>query len=135
MWAASYLYFTFRYNNYDRAVINTVPYDVVHRWYAAHRTLTTELRRPENELWVKLKPGKVGLGVGRLVCVWYREGGRVLLRMCRCICCKYGKSFRQAPYAAVFLYTAVLRCPVLQYWHLGDGGGCSYCPKRIRASG
>ncbi|KAM9538565.1 trimethyllysine dioxygenase, mitochondrial isoform 2-T2 [Guaruba guarouba] len=48
-----------RYNNYDRAVINTVPYDVVHRWYAAHRTLTTELRRPENELWVKLKPGKV----------------------------------------------------------------------------
>ncbi|XP_074061020.1 trimethyllysine dioxygenase, mitochondrial isoform X2 [Macrotis lagotis] len=47
-----------RYNNYDRAVINTVPYDVVHRWYAAHRTLTTELRRPENELWIKLKPGK-----------------------------------------------------------------------------
>ncbi|XP_068812797.1 trimethyllysine dioxygenase, mitochondrial isoform X4 [Struthio camelus] len=46
------------YNNYDRAVINTVPYDVVHRWYTAHRTLTTELRRPENELWVKLKPGK-----------------------------------------------------------------------------
>ncbi|XP_072192177.1 trimethyllysine dioxygenase, mitochondrial isoform X1 [Excalfactoria chinensis] len=47
-----------RYNNYDRAVINTVPYDVVNRWYTAHRTLTTELRRPENELWVKLKPGK-----------------------------------------------------------------------------
>nr|XP_020768244.1 trimethyllysine dioxygenase, mitochondrial isoform X2 [Odocoileus virginianus texanus] len=48
-----------RYNNYDRAVINTVPYDVVHRWYTAHRTLTRELRRPENEFWVKLKPGKV----------------------------------------------------------------------------
>nr|XP_044996601.1 trimethyllysine dioxygenase, mitochondrial isoform X1 [Jaculus jaculus] len=48
-----------RYNNYDRAVINTVPYDIVHRWYTAHRTLTTELRKPENELWVKLKPGKV----------------------------------------------------------------------------
>ncbi|XP_031301769.2 trimethyllysine dioxygenase, mitochondrial isoform X3 [Camelus dromedarius] len=48
-----------RYNNYDRAVINTVPYDVVHRWYTAHRTLTIELRRPENELWVKLKPGRV----------------------------------------------------------------------------
>ncbi|XP_033919736.1 trimethyllysine dioxygenase, mitochondrial-like [Melopsittacus undulatus] len=47
-----------RYNNYDRAVINTVLYDAVHRWYAAHRTLTTELWRPENELWVKLKPGK-----------------------------------------------------------------------------
>ncbi|KAB0344326.1 hypothetical protein FD754_021252 [Muntiacus muntjak] len=48
-----------RYNNYDRAVINTIPYDVVHRWYTAHRTLTRELRRPENEFWVKLKPGKV----------------------------------------------------------------------------
>ncbi|XP_049499278.1 trimethyllysine dioxygenase, mitochondrial [Panthera uncia] len=48
-----------RYNNYDRAVINTVPYDVVHRWYTAHRTLTVELRRPENEFWVKLKPGRV----------------------------------------------------------------------------
>ncbi|XP_033929797.1 trimethyllysine dioxygenase, mitochondrial-like [Melopsittacus undulatus] len=48
-----------RYNNYDRAVINMVPYDAVHRWYAAHCTLTTELRRPENELWVKLKPGKI----------------------------------------------------------------------------
>ncbi|XP_070615824.1 trimethyllysine dioxygenase, mitochondrial isoform X2 [Erythrolamprus reginae] len=47
-----------RYNNYDRAVINTAPHDTVHRWYIAHRTLTTELRRPENELWVKLKPGK-----------------------------------------------------------------------------
>ncbi|XP_068105643.1 trimethyllysine dioxygenase, mitochondrial [Hyperolius riggenbachi] len=48
-----------RYNNYDRSVINTVPYDLVHLWYTAHRILTTELRRPENELWVKLKPGKV----------------------------------------------------------------------------
>ncbi|KAM4620693.1 trimethyllysine dioxygenase, mitochondrial isoform 2-T2 [Polymixia lowei] len=48
-----------RYNNYDRSVINTVPRDVVKRWYVAHRELTTELRRPENELWVKLTPGKV----------------------------------------------------------------------------
>lgn len=48
-----------RYNNYDRAVINTVPHDTVQRWYAAHRQLTEELRKPENELWVKLKPGKV----------------------------------------------------------------------------
>ncbi|KAM3912464.1 trimethyllysine dioxygenase, mitochondrial isoform 1-T5 [Leptodactylus fuscus] len=48
-----------RYNNYDRSVINTVPYDIVRRWYTAHRILTTELRKPENELWVKLKPGTV----------------------------------------------------------------------------
>lgn len=67
-----------RYNNYDRAVINTVPYDVVHRWYAAHRTLTTELRRPENELWVKLKPGKVVTGCGSM---WshFTEGGSTYL--------------------------------------------------------
>ncbi|CAG01566.1 unnamed protein product, partial [Tetraodon nigroviridis] len=48
-----------RYNNYDRAAINTIPHDLVQRWYAAHRDLTTELRRPENELWVKLTPGRV----------------------------------------------------------------------------
>ncbi|NP_001128540.1 trimethyllysine hydroxylase, epsilon L homeolog [Xenopus laevis] len=48
-----------RYNNYDRSVISTVPYDVIQKWYNAHRKLTNELRRPENELWVKLKPGKV----------------------------------------------------------------------------
>lgn len=92
MRAVSYLFFTSRYNNYDRAVINTVPYDVVHRWYAAHRTLTTELRRPENELWVKLKPGKVGLDVVRLVSVWYREGGRMLLWMCRLVVTKVNGS-------------------------------------------
>lgn len=48
-----------RYNNYDRAVINTVPHNMVQRWYLAHRQLTDELRKPKNELWVKLKPGKV----------------------------------------------------------------------------
>ncbi|XP_076024828.1 trimethyllysine dioxygenase, mitochondrial [Genypterus blacodes] len=48
-----------RYNNYDRSVINTIPHDVVQQWYVAHRELTEELRRPENELWVKLNPGKV----------------------------------------------------------------------------
>ena len=50
-----------RYNNYDRAVINTVSQDVVQRWYRAHRELTSALRDPENELWVKLTPGKVHL--------------------------------------------------------------------------
>lgn len=52
-------FFPTRYNNYDRSVINTIPHDIVQRWYVAHRELTTELRRPENELWVKLTPGKV----------------------------------------------------------------------------
>ncbi|XP_061155613.1 trimethyllysine dioxygenase, mitochondrial isoform X1 [Syngnathus typhle] len=48
-----------RYNNFDRGVINTIPHDVVRRWYAAHRQLTSELRRAENEMWMKLTPGKV----------------------------------------------------------------------------
>ena len=61
----SFSQFHLRYNNYDRAVINTVPYDVVHRWYTAHRTLTIELRKPENEFWVKLKPGRVGAKLER----------------------------------------------------------------------
>ncbi|KAG7265816.1 hypothetical protein CRUP_004270 [Coryphaenoides rupestris] len=48
-----------RYNNYDRSPIVTAPHDVIKRWYEAHRQLTAELRKPENELWVKLTPGKV----------------------------------------------------------------------------
>lgn len=48
-----------RYNNYDRSVINTVPHDVVQRWYVAHRELTKEMRQPQNELWIKLNPGTV----------------------------------------------------------------------------
>lgn len=48
-----------RYNNYDRSVMNTVPRALIQRWYVAHRELTTELRRAENELWLKLTPGKV----------------------------------------------------------------------------
>ncbi|XP_043913597.1 trimethyllysine dioxygenase, mitochondrial isoform X3 [Protopterus annectens] len=47
------------YNNYDRTPLNIVAYDIIKRWYKAHRHLTTELRKPENELWIKLKPGKV----------------------------------------------------------------------------
>ncbi|XP_036696600.1 trimethyllysine dioxygenase, mitochondrial isoform X1 [Balaenoptera ricei] len=66
-----------RYNNYDRAVINTVPYDVVHRWYTAHRTLTIELRKPENEFWVKLKPGRVGAKLKRCQ-VLFIDNWRVL---------------------------------------------------------
>ncbi|CAL8267299.1 unnamed protein product [Merluccius merluccius] len=48
-----------RYNNYDRSPIDTAPHDVIKQWYDAHRLLTAELRKPENELWVKLTPGKV----------------------------------------------------------------------------
>uniref|UniRef100_A0A4W3HG57 Trimethyllysine dioxygenase, mitochondrial n=2 Tax=Callorhinchus milii TaxID=7868 RepID=A0A4W3HG57_CALMI len=72
-----------RYNNYDRAVINTVPYDVVHQWYVAHRALTTELRKPENEIWVKLKPGKI-LFVDNWRVLHGREAFTGYRRLCGC---------------------------------------------------
>ncbi|XP_036380463.1 trimethyllysine dioxygenase, mitochondrial isoform X1 [Megalops cyprinoides] len=72
-----------RYNNYDRAVINTVPHEVVQRWYVAHRHLTTELRRPENELWVKLKPGKV-LFIDNWRVLHGRESFTGLRQLCGC---------------------------------------------------
>ncbi|XP_023700795.1 trimethyllysine dioxygenase, mitochondrial isoform X1 [Paramormyrops kingsleyae] len=72
-----------RYNNYDRAVINTVPHDVVQHWYVAHRELTKELRTPENELWVKLKPGKV-LFIDNWRVLHGRESFTGLRQLCGC---------------------------------------------------
>ncbi|XP_029375474.1 trimethyllysine dioxygenase, mitochondrial isoform X2 [Echeneis naucrates] len=72
-----------RYNNYDRSVINTVPHDIVHRWYMAHRDLTTELRRPENELWVKLTPGKV-IFIDNWRVMHGRESFTGLRQLCGC---------------------------------------------------
>uniref|UniRef100_A0A8I3P563 Trimethyllysine dioxygenase, mitochondrial n=1 Tax=Canis lupus familiaris TaxID=9615 RepID=A0A8I3P563_CANLF len=61
----------------------TVPYDVVHRWYTAHRTLTIELRRPENEFWVKLKPGRV-LFIDNWRVVHGRESFTGYRQLCGC---------------------------------------------------
>ncbi|XP_008294154.1 trimethyllysine dioxygenase, mitochondrial [Stegastes partitus] len=72
-----------RYNNYDRGVINTVPHDAVRRWYVAHRELTTELRRPENELWVKLTPGKV-IFIDNWRVLHGRESFTGLRQLCGC---------------------------------------------------
>ncbi|AWP00345.1 putative trimethyllysine dioxygenase mitochondrial [Scophthalmus maximus] len=72
-----------RYNNYDRSVINTVPHDVVQRWYVAYRELTTELRRPENELWVKLTPGKV-IFIDNWRVMHGRESFTGLRQLCGC---------------------------------------------------
>ncbi|XP_024122485.1 trimethyllysine dioxygenase, mitochondrial isoform X1 [Oryzias melastigma] len=72
-----------RYNNYDRSVINTAPHDVVQRWYEAHRELTAELRRPENELWVKLNPGKV-IFVDNWRVLHGRESFTGLRQICGC---------------------------------------------------
>lgn len=72
-----------RYNNYDRSVINTMPHDLIQRWYVAHRELTTELRRPENELWVKLSPGKV-IFIDNWRVMHGREAFTGLRQLCGC---------------------------------------------------
>ncbi|TWW74971.1 trimethyllysine dioxygenase, mitochondrial [Takifugu flavidus] len=72
-----------RYNNYDRAAINTIPHELVQRWYAAHRQLTTELRRPENELWVKLTPGMV-IFIDNWRVMHGREAFTGLRQLCGC---------------------------------------------------
>ncbi|XP_008330379.1 trimethyllysine dioxygenase, mitochondrial [Cynoglossus semilaevis] len=72
-----------RYNNYDRSVINTVPHDVVKQWYVAHRELTTVLRQPENELWVKLTPGKV-IFIDNWRVMHGRESFTGLRQLCGC---------------------------------------------------
>ncbi|KAG7223355.1 hypothetical protein INR49_015711 [Caranx melampygus] len=72
-----------RYNNYDRSVINTIPHDTVQQWYVAHRELTAELRRPENELWVKLNPGKV-IFIDNWRVMHGRESFTGLRQLCGC---------------------------------------------------
>uniref|UniRef100_A0A3P9N6H4 Trimethyllysine dioxygenase, mitochondrial n=1 Tax=Poecilia reticulata TaxID=8081 RepID=A0A3P9N6H4_POERE len=72
-----------RYNNYDRSVMNTMPHDIIRRWYVAHRQLTTELRRPENELWVKLTPGKV-IFIDNWRVLHGRESFTGLRQLCGC---------------------------------------------------
>ncbi|XP_041808390.1 trimethyllysine dioxygenase, mitochondrial [Chelmon rostratus] len=72
-----------RYNNYDRSVINTIPHELVQRWYVAHRELTTELRRPENELWVKLTPGTV-IFIDNWRVMHGRESFTGLRQLCGC---------------------------------------------------
>ncbi|XP_068188284.1 trimethyllysine dioxygenase, mitochondrial-like [Antennarius striatus] len=47
-----------RYNN-SRKLINTVPHYLLQQWYVAVNDLSTELRRPENQLLLKLTPGRM----------------------------------------------------------------------------
>ncbi|KAM6907427.1 trimethyllysine dioxygenase, mitochondrial [Xenentodon cancila] len=72
-----------RYNNYDRSVMNTIAHDTVQRWYVAHRELTDELRQPENELWLKLNPGKV-LFIDNWRVLHGRESFTGLRQLCGC---------------------------------------------------
>lgn len=47
-----------RWNNDDRATLPTDHPEAVRRFYAAARKWVEVLRRPENEVWVKLQPGR-----------------------------------------------------------------------------
>ncbi|XP_053703318.1 trimethyllysine dioxygenase, mitochondrial [Synchiropus splendidus] len=75
--------FMIRYNDYDRTVIDSAPHDVVQQWYSAHRLLATELRRPENQLWVKLSPGQV-IFVDNWRVLHGRESFSGLRQLCGC---------------------------------------------------
>lgn len=48
-----------RYNPYDRSPLYTLPPDLQKEFYIAYENLGTEIRNPDNELWVKLRPGMV----------------------------------------------------------------------------
>ena len=47
-----------RWNNDDRATLPADDPELVNRFYAATRKWVEVLRRPENEYWVKLQPGR-----------------------------------------------------------------------------
>lgn len=72
-----------RYNNYDRSVINTIPHNVVQSWYVANRELTTEMRQPQNELWIKLNPGTV-IFIDNWRVMHGRESFTGLRQLCGC---------------------------------------------------
>lgn len=48
-----------RYNNPDRAVMDTLPMAEMRQFYGDLQKLAEEVERPENEFWLQLKPGTV----------------------------------------------------------------------------
>nr|XP_022336473.1 trimethyllysine dioxygenase, mitochondrial-like isoform X2 [Crassostrea virginica] len=48
-----------RFNPYDRSPLHTVPPDQIKQFYKSYAALTKEIRKTENEVWLKLKPGMV----------------------------------------------------------------------------
>lgn len=51
--------FSIRFNPYDRSPLHTVPPDQIKKFYKSYAALTEEIRKPEGEVWLKLKPGMV----------------------------------------------------------------------------
>ncbi|XP_037779925.1 trimethyllysine dioxygenase, mitochondrial-like [Penaeus monodon] len=49
----------FRYNIYDRAPLSSIPLEHMQEFYLHLRNLTSIIRNPKNEYWIKLEPGKV----------------------------------------------------------------------------
>lgn len=48
-----------RYNAYDRGTLLTVSESNILAYYSAYKSLGVELRKPENERWLRLRPGNV----------------------------------------------------------------------------
>ncbi|KAI4462095.1 gamma-butyrobetaine hydroxylase-related [Holotrichia oblita] len=48
-----------RYNHYDRAYLNTIPFDSIMDYYKAYIKLGEEIKKPSNEYWLQLEPGTV----------------------------------------------------------------------------
>ncbi|XP_061183408.1 trimethyllysine dioxygenase, mitochondrial-like [Saccostrea echinata] len=51
--------FSIRFNPYDRSPLHTVPPEQIKEFYKSYAALTEEIRKTENEVWLKLKPGMV----------------------------------------------------------------------------
>lgn len=48
-----------RFNIYDRAPLNTIPFERVEQFYKDFGILAKEIQQPNNEWWFKLSPGTV----------------------------------------------------------------------------
>ena len=44
---------------YDRAPVNTLPANEVRQFYESYEKLGREIRNPDNEFWLKLRPDMV----------------------------------------------------------------------------
>ena len=52
-------FFIYRYNPYDIAPLYTLTADQINKFYESYNKLGNEIKNPENEFWIKLKPDMV----------------------------------------------------------------------------
>ncbi|CAH1801717.1 unnamed protein product [Owenia fusiformis] len=70
-----------RFNTYDRASLNTIDQEDMPKFYEANKLLANEIQNPQNEFWLKLKPGTV-----LFVDNWRLLHGRSAFTGRRCVC-------------------------------------------------